>query len=920
MAKALDVAYVEILPDTRRMEAVADKLIRNALKGAEKAAQDTSDEIAKDLDRAFKDAARSADSSMRDVRKEIAATEKAAKDTSVKIKVEVDDEPLRTFTRDAAGRLRDERGKFVTEGRSLGASLAEGIGDGFKGALSGVMKGVGPIIAAAVTGPVTSALSSVAAALVPVAGLFAALLPTAMATATVATQTLTLAFHGFDEVLKNLDKPGKFAKALEDLSPTAQKVALTLRDVLVPAFDRVKFAVQETTFADVPAELKRLADTLTGPLKSGLSGVAQEFNFMFHAIADFLKTSDGINLVNSILANTKSILSDITPAVLPVAKAFGDLVSATQPFLKSLSGGLADIIIQFANFISQAAKSGELQKFLQQGLATLGDLGIIARNVGQILGVLFDSSSDKGRTLLTSLAEITGTFAKFLQSAEGSAAVKALLGFLQTSLGSVLDVVKPLLPLAARMLELLGVEFSTALTALANILEPVANTLADALLPIFPEMIKMAKEVSPLIIQLSKTLGQELGEALSELVPVFIDLFMELLPLAVPIIKLLVDALTFMAPAINLTFLPLKLLGQGVVLLIQGIKALIKWLGDIDWSGIGKAIGKFFTDAWKKVTTFFTGVGNFFAELPGKIGDFLASLPGKFVGLLNTMFDNAVKAIGIGIGLVLAFFIETPRLVVEAVASLPEKLGKFWDSLWADVKTKTATGFTLVLDFIKGIPDKVLVAIGTVRAKVGQLFTDSLAFWRGILTSGFDSVVEFIKSIPNRLVALGGFFRYAGERIINGFIDGIKSIGGFIGDVAGSIVRTIVNFLNRVINKLNEGIAEVDEFLPGSLPRIPNIALAKGGLVTGPTNALIGEAGDEFVLPLQGSRAKKAAEALGISGGSGQTVTFENGAIQISFEGVVPTEQQSLRTGEAVARGITQTLARRNVRTQVRMA
>ena len=59
--------------------------------------------------------------------------------------------------------------------------------------------------------------------------------------------------------------------------------------------------------------------------------------------------------------------------------------------------------------------------------------------------------------------------------------------------------------------------------------------------------------------------------------------------------------------------------------------------------------------------------------------------------------------------------------------------------------------------------------------------------------------------------------------------------------------------------------------------KLYGVALAKGGITTGPTNALIGEAGREAVLPLEGPRARKMLRATGI-GGTSVNLTF-NGVL-----------------------------------------
>jgi hypothetical protein len=76
-----------------------------------------------------------------------------------------------------------------------------------------------------------------------------------------------------------------------------------------------------------------------------------------------------------------------------------------------------------------------------------------------------------------------------------------------------------------------------------------------------------------------------------------------------------------------------------------------------------------------------------------------------------------------------------------------------------------------------------------------------------------------------------------------------------------SALKTIINgaitVVNTAIRGLNAASSAINAIIPGGDPvgRIDQIPkLAKGGIVTQPTLALIGEAGPEAVVPLNGSR------------------------------------------------------------------
>lgn len=101
-------------------------------------------------------------------------------------------------------------------------------------------------------------------------------------------------------------------------------------------------------------------------------------------------------------------------------------------------------------------------------------------------------------------------------------------------------------------------------------------------------------------------------------------------------------------------------------------------------------------------------------------------------------------------------------------------------------------------------------------------------------------------------------------------------------------------------------------------------AFAAGGLVTSPTLATLGEDYNrEVVIPLTDpARARQLANMSGLSSmlddNSGTQIVFSQGSIQITFQGVVPSQEEAYRTGAAVGSGISDQLARRDARLAVR--
>lgn len=162
--------------------------------------------------------------------------------------------------------------------------------------------------------------------------------------------------------------------------------------------------------------------------------------------------------------------------------------------------------------------------------------------------------------------------------------------------------------------------------------------------------------------------------------------------------------------------------------------------------------------------------------------------------------------------------------------------------------------------FTKTIPGAVSKVVGFVKTHwkpilaimAGPLGLIVLAVTKNIdkIKGAFTGAIAWVKGVPGKVRALVGSFADAGGALIRGLIDGLSRVGGSIGNVGKAIVNSVIGFLNDVLPhqiSINKGPIHV------SVPLFPSIPmLASGGIVYGPTLALIGEAGPEAVVPLNG--------------------------------------------------------------------
>lgn len=764
MPGPIDTAYVEILPDLKNFDKTANKELKSALK-----------DVGKELDKATQGMADSLKKSAADTGK---AMGEALGDGG---KLGAD-----KFTRDAAGRLRDSRSKFVKLGEEIGESLGEGlkrdvngrlrdsrgrfakdssglggaVGRGFLGGLgsaldgaqgigkqiSGAMSAAGPYIQAAAIG--MAAVTAVAVG--PAVVALGAAIPAAAGVAGAAIGTLALGFHGLGDAIDDMGDPEKFAEALEKLSPAARNLAVEIKG-LVPAFRAIKDAAQEGLFKGFQGQLTSFITTIKGPLSAGLFTVGQSLQHFVKEMLDLGKSPVGIETLNQVFETTGRIIDKLTPSFQIFAAGILDLVRSALPFVEKLSEGFGTFLEEIGQKLGVLAEDGTLGKFFHDTLADLKDLKTIAESVGGALSGIFKALGDDNKSTLENLKDMAKAMDEFFNDP---------------------DVIWAL---------------STAFAALK---------------------------------------------------------------LIVGLVQFEIKALLWLVKNIGDAFRAAK----------EWVEKTAKSIGDFG-SKVKTSITDAFNSAKKSVTDWFTSVGTWFEELPGKIGAWLSALPGVVAGAFVSALHAALFALGVGIGLLIFAVTELPGQILSALQALPGILAEFFVRLWNSVATWTTDAWNNdIYPFLAAIPGQIWSALSSLPGILGDFFTGLWADVRQWAVDGWNSVISWISGVPGRIAGLTGRFTSAGQGIIRGFFNGLASAWGYAGSVGAAVYGAFKSGLNWAIGAINSGIASVDDVLPGSLPRIPY--LASGGVVGGPTVAMVGEAGDEMVLPLSGSRGRKAMDMI----------------------------------------------------------
>jgi TP901 family phage tail tape measure protein len=245
--------------------------------------------------------------------------------------------------------------------------------------------------------------------------------------------------------------------------------------------------------------------------------------------------------------------------------------------------------------------------------------------------------------------------------------------------------------------------------------------------------------------------------------------------------------------------------------------------------------------AYKKSETFRNIVNAAFSAVKKVAGAVITWLPkavGKAVDFVKKHWRKIIAVLGGPLGIAV-------MLVV-----------KHWDK----IKSVTSGAIGKVVAFVKAIPGRFRSALSSLAGLVRGIFSNAMGKGLDVVRSIGDKIRDWIAAIPGKLASLGGKFASAGRGLLQQFIDGMKNAAGIISGIAGNVWTAVKGLLNGAIGRINAAL-NFSIGLPGKDLNINagNIPyLAKGGIVTGPTLAVIGDnpGGREAVVPLSGPNAR----------------------------------------------------------------
>lgn len=275
----------------------------------------------------------------------------------------------------------------------------------------------------------------------------------------------------------------------------------------------------------------------------------------------------------------------------------------------------------------------------------------------------------------------------------------------------------------------------------------------------------------------------------------------------------------------------------------------------------------------------------------GAFGAFMKAVPQIFVEILPAIMDgmkNILNGVVEALPLFANAIVEGIPIIVEGVMVLlqaimdaaptiiPQLITSITNGIIVLAQTLTQPQFlslllksalTLFVEIVKALPQILVMLVDALPSIVENIVAFLLD--PGNLVMIIDAACQLfmgiVMAVPQILGALiGAFGELVGNLwnwITQTFGEFAANFGNFIGGIfknaINGVLTFIENFINTPIDLLNGFIGLINDAFGwigvdiGYIDRIKLPRLAEGGVAFGPTAALIGEEGQEAVLPLE---------------------------------------------------------------------
>lgn len=713
--------------------------------------------------------------------------------------------------------------------------------------------GMATVALGGLAGPLAAIGGAAISALGPITALAGGLSISGIGSAALAIGTLKAAFSGMGEAL-GADTIEDFNAAIEGMPPAAQDAARSLWDVK-SAFSDLGQEVQDNFWSNF-SNVGDLA-SLVEPIREAMSGLAMDMGNAAAGFTTFITQGQGLASFETMLGAASSAASTLSYAFASVLEGLVSIGAAAAPILSELTAGIQEAAARWAESMHQGLADGSLEATMRSGLDTLREFGAFMGQLGGIITGVFSAAAASGAPFLGTLGSIVSATNDWVNSAEGmsvltgffdqmNGAVQAImpsLGILADSIlgtvapaiaqfiqaigpglqaavaglaggvaaiapaiaplgaafGQVLAAAAPLLPVLGQVIAVIADSLTSAMSTVA----PLVSSFAEALGNVSPSTIAIGVGVAGAVAGIAKLIPVVSGLAnIFKLAQVALGAFTGPLGLIVGVIALVITAMTQVPGAME----PLKGAMMAIMDAVQPLISLIMQLAQQLIAAIMPVIIALIpviiqiAQTIAQIITVIMPIIEIILQLAATIISALMPVVTSLIPVISALVSI--------IGSIVTALVPVIQVIVSVIA--------MFATLLATIVGFVGSALGMIISFVSGViagfVSMIAETLSIFTGWVGNLLSwfarlymslvsSASNMWNsvvGAFSTGIGIAISFVSQMPGRardaMGNVGSILIDSGRALIQGFINGIKSMIGAVADAARGAVKAARDF------------------------------------------------------------------------------------------------------------------------------
>lgn len=638
--------------------------------------------------------------------------------------------------------------------------------------------------------------------------------------------------------------------------------------------------------------LKELQDLFKAGFKAGmgdvdLSGITKAVEGIKTSLKNIFTAPEVIGAANNFANTLAYTIGQNAGAVASVGVTIAtNLLGGIDKYLAGNQGRIKQFIVNMFDIGSEMAT---IQGNFAQAAANI--FSVFGGENGQqvtanIIGIfsnaamgVYELSAKLGRDVLDCITR------PFIDN-QGSfkTAIDGLLGVAAGALGNIKQVVDDTVGKAG---EVYDEHLAPMFSSLAAGLSSITGTLLDAYNTyIIPVLEGLQQKVGPLIDEHIQPAINKALELIGKIADAVKDIWEQTL---VPFINwFIANVAPIIAKGLDKVgsvFLTVAgVIWDVISSVLDALGGLIDFIAGVftgDWERAWEGIKSFFSGIWEAIKTIVSAVWNAIKSIVSAAISVVSSVISTVLNTIKTIFSTIWNSIKTTVNTVWNAIKSTISTVINTISTIIStvlnSIKTTFSTIWNSIKTTVTTIINSIKSTISTVINAVSTTISTVLNGIKTTFS---TVWNSIKTT-VSTIINSVKStistvmgsiqtgISTALSSIktnwSNMWTNMKTTVVNIFNGIWSSIKGVINSIIGgieSMANAVIKGINSMIKALNNLSFDVPDWVPEiggktfgfNIQTISTISiprLATGGVVDQATVAMIGEAGQEAVVPLE---------------------------------------------------------------------